>query len=121
MSDDLRERRLAAFQKAQKELEAGGAIASLNDWCVKAGVGWSTVNDFLIGKTSVMSDRTYAKLASAAGWSVQRLKGEPEPIKLTDEEREFIELLRSLDPADRRKELRSLRARIDDEPPPEAA
>lgn len=78
MPDDLRETRLAAFETALQELIDNGVVTSLNDWVKKARVGWSTVNEFRTGDTGLMSDRTYFKLATAVGWSVARLKGEPE-------------------------------------------
>lgn len=114
MAEDLRTRRLAAFEAALLALVEAGKISSLNDWCVKANVGYNTVKDFMTGDTQIMGDRVCAKLAGAVGWPVERLKGEPEPVMLSPEDREFLEFLRALQPEEKRLELKALRVRYDD-------
>jgi uncharacterized protein YjiS (DUF1127 family) len=111
MSDDLSNRRREAFLKVQEELEIAGKIDNLNDWCEKAGLRWSTVGDFLSGRTRVPSDRTYNRLAAAVGISVAKLKGEPEAVTLTDLQRRFLAALEKLSDEQRRAELRALEAR----------
>lgn len=76
MQDELRERRLAAFNRAFEQLKKEGVIRSLNDWRVKAQVGYTTLSGFVSGDTLVMSDRTYLKLAEAVGRPVEWLKGD---------------------------------------------
>lgn len=113
------DQRRAAFRRALEGLIAAGTVTSLNDWCKKAKVGFNTPSDFLKGLGMSMTDRTYQKLADAVGLPVAVLLGEQQD--LTGDEREFVELYRSLTPAERRKELRSLRAKVqeDEEPPGE--
>lgn len=90
MTDELRDQRLAAFQSALDELMREGVVANINDWRKKAKVGWSTINDFLIGETQVMSDRTYIKLANAVSVSDDWLKGKgPRHTKSTTANQRF--------------------------------
>lgn len=76
MNDDLRQRRVSAFENALAARIADGTISSANDWCVRAGVPFSTMKNFRAGITQIMGDATYRKLAPIVGMSVAELKGE---------------------------------------------
>lgn len=115
MKDNLHAVRLEAFLAAQAELERSGKIESLNDWCTKAGLRWSTVGEFMSGRTQVMSDRTYAKLAAAAGTTVAKLKGEPETVEMDAEDLEFFRVFKKLSKDEKRREIRAIRARLGDD------
>lgn len=77
--DDIREKRLAAFDAALKELVAAGTVSSLSDWCRKAGKSSGTAYDFLSGKSRLMSDRTLTALCQAVGKPLAWIKGEEPP------------------------------------------
>lgn len=106
MSDILSDQRRVAFRQALDRLIAAGSIANLNDWCTKAGLQWSTVGEFLSGRTRVPSDRTYAKLAAVVGCTVSELKGESP--WLPDRDRRAIAALDALPPQQQEIELQKL-------------
>lgn len=103
------DQRRRAFQRALDGFVASGKFSSLNDWCKKAGVGFNTPSDFLKGLSMSMTDRTYRKLADAAGVTVSYLLGEESLV--TEEDRQLIDDLRALDPEERRDLLELLRRR----------
>lgn len=76
--------RWAAFDAVLQSLIEDGAVTSLNDWCKRAGVSWSTVGEFKAGRTVELTDRTLRKMAAAVGVSVARLRGDQEAAILED-------------------------------------
>lgn len=78
--DEIREKRLAAFDAALKQLIAEGTVSSVTDWCHKAGKSTGTVFDFLSGKSRVMSDRTLMALCDAVGKPLGWIKGDDQPV-----------------------------------------
>lgn len=109
MDQDRSDQRRKAFQGALDALIASGHFTSLNDWCKKASVGFNTPSDFLKGLSMSMTDRTYRKLADAAGVSVGFLLGET-PL-VTSDDIELINDLRDLDPEERGDLVELLRRR----------
>ena len=94
-----------AFERALEALLREGKFTSLNDWCKKAGVGFNTPSDFRKGLSDTMTDRTYRKLAEAAGVSVSFLLGEAP--RLSEADQALINDLRDL-PADERDDILDL-------------
>jgi hypothetical protein len=117
VGDDLPARRRAAFQAVLNRLIQDKKINSLYHWCQLAGVRWSTVGPYVQpegkAKPSLMSDRTYAKLARALNMTVTALKGEAGSRELTPLQEEFLDLLDELPPCAREIEIQVMRVRVD--------
>lgn len=109
--DEIREKRLAAFDAALNELVAAGTVSSLSDWCKKAGKSSGTVYDFLSGKSRLMSDRTLTALCQAVGKPLAWIKGE-QPHATTDRIEQAISLLSALPEPVQEEFVAMLRGRL---------
>jgi len=76
MDEGQNQQRRKALRRFLDRVIVGRQGGSLNAWCKRAAVSESTVRGFLASRTESLNDKTYQKLAAAAGVTVPELLGE---------------------------------------------